>query len=106
MEEKIMLKNAKKSLIIMMITAMMIMPLTTNALAEEFFEAEDPSGAEMMFDFTVVRPMGIIATAVGCVFFVVSSPFAALGGNIDEASEKLVKNPIAYTFKRPLGEFK
>ena len=106
MEEKIMLKNAKKSLIIMMIAAMMIMPLTTNALAEEFFETEDPSGGEMMFDFAVVRPMGIIATAVGCVFFVVSSPFSALGGNIDAAGEKLVKNPVAYTFKRPLGEFK
>ena len=100
-----MFKIAKKSLIIVMIASMMIMPLATTAFAEEYFEAEEPSGGAMIFDFTVVRPVGIVATAVGCIFFVVSSPFAALGGNIDTASEKLVKDPIAFTFKRPLGEF-
>jgi hypothetical protein len=105
MEENIMLKIAKKSLIIIMIAAMMTLPLATTAFAEEYFEAEDPSGGAMMFDFVVVRPVGIVATAVGCVFFIVSSPFSALGGNIDTASEKLIKDPVAYTFKRPLGEF-
>jgi hypothetical protein len=105
MEENIMLKITKKSLIIVMIAAMMTLPLATTAFAEEYFEAEDPSGGAMMFDFVVVRPVGIVATAVGCVFFIVSSPFSALGGNIDTASEKLIKDPVAYTFKRPLGEF-
>ncbi len=106
MEEKIMIKTVRTSLIIVMIAAMMIMPLATTAFAEEYFEAEEPSSGEMMFDFVVVRPVGIVATAVGCVFFVVSSPFAALGGNVDAAKEKLVKDPVAYTFKRPLGEFR
>jgi len=105
MKEKIMFKIAKKSLIIAMIAAMIIMPLATSALAVEYWDAEDPSGGEMVFDFVVLRPVGLVATAVGCVFFVVSSPFAALGGNIDDASEKLVKDPAAYTFKRPLGQF-
>ena len=100
-----MFKIAKSSLIIVIIAAMMIMPLATTTFAEEYFEAEDPSGGAMMFDLAVVRPVGIVATAVGCVFFIVSSPFSALGGNIDTASEKLVKDPVAYTFKRPLGEF-
>ncbi len=106
MEEKIMIKTVRTSLIIVMIAAMMIMPLATTAFAEEYFEAEDPSGGAMMFDVAVIRPVGIVATAVGCVFFVVSSPFAALGGNIHAAGEKLVKSPGAYTFNRPLGEFK
>jgi hypothetical protein len=105
MKEKIMFKIAKKSLIITMIAAMLIMPLATSALAVEYWEAEDPSGGEMVFDFVVLRPVGLVATAVGCVFWVVSSPFAALGGNMDDASEKLVKDPAAFTFKRPLGQF-
>jgi hypothetical protein len=105
MEEKIMFRLAKKSLVIVTIAAMMIMPLATTAVAEEYFEAEDPSGGAMLFDVTVVRPVGIVATAVGCVFFVVSSPFSALGGNIDTAREKLINDPAAFTFKRPLGEF-
>ena len=100
-----MFKIAKKSLIITMIAAMIIMPLATSALAAEYWEAEDPSGGEMVFDFVVLRPVGLVATAVGCVFWVVSSPFAALGGNMDDASEKLVKDPAAFTFKRPLGQF-
>ena len=98
-----MFKIAKKSLIMMMMAAMILMPLAANAA--EYFEAEDPSGGAMMFDLAVVRPVGIVATAIGCVFFIVSSPFSALGGNIDTAGEKLVKDPVAYTFKRPLGEF-
>lgn len=101
-----MFKIAKKSLIITIIAAMLIMPLATSALAIEYWDAEDPSGGEMVFDFVVLRPVGLVATAVGSIFFVVSSPFAALGGNIDAAGEKLVKSPVAYTFKRPLGEFK
>jgi hypothetical protein len=47
----------------------------------------------------------VVATAIGTVFFVVSLPFSAAGGNIDIASEKLVKKPARFTFKRPLGEF-
>ena len=100
-----MFKIAKKSLIITIIAAMLIMPLATSALAAEYWDTEDPSGGEMVFDFVVLRPVGLVATAVGCVFWVVSSPFAALGGNMDDASEKLVKDPAAFTFKRPLGQF-
>ena len=100
-----MFRIANKFLVILLIAAMMIMPVASTAFAAEYFEAEDPSGGAMMFDLAVVRPVGIVATAIGCVFFVVSSPFSALGGNIDTATEKLVKDPIAYTFKRPLGVF-
>ena len=100
-----MFRIANKFLVILLIAAMMIMPLATTAFAEEYFEVEEPSGGAMMFDLAVVRPVGIVATAVGCVFFVVSSPFSALGGNIDAAGQKLVKDPVAFTFKRPLGAF-
>ena len=100
-----MFKLVKKSLITVMIAAMIIMPFANSALAEEYFETEEPSGAEMIFDFAVLRPFGIAATAVGCVFFVVSSPFSALGGNLDDAKEMLVKDPATFTFKRPLGQF-
>jgi len=105
MKEKIMFKIAKKSLFIAMIAAMIIMPLATSALAVEYWDAEDPSGGEMVFDFIVLRPVGLVATAVGSVFFVISSPFSALGGNIGDAGEMLVKDPVAFTFKRPLGQF-
>ena len=101
-----MTKLVKRSLVLVMVASLLLIPFASAALAEEYFEAEPASGGAMIFDFCVVRPVGILATAVGTVFFVVSSPFAALGDNIDAAGQKLIKEPAAYTFKRPLGEFK
>ena len=101
-----MFRIAKKSLVTLMIAVLLIAPAASTALAEEYFEREQPSGGEMIYDFILVRPVGIVATAVGSVFYVISLPFSALGGNTGEAVDALVKEPAAYTFKRPLGEFR
>jgi hypothetical protein len=98
-------KIAKQSISIVMIMMVLFVPFGSIALAEEYFEAEEPEGGEMIYDAVIVRPIGIIATAVGAVFFVLSLPFSATGGNVDSASEELVKKPARFTFKRPLGEF-
>ena len=100
-----MFRIAKRSLVIAIIAALLIVPFASTGLAEEYFEREDPSGGEMMYDFIIVRPIGIAATVIGSVFYVVSLPFSLLGNNSGEAGEALVKDPAAYTFKRPLGEF-
>lgn len=100
-----MLRIAKKILVIFIISVLMIVPFATTALAEEYFEKDDPSGGMMIYDFMLVRPVGIVATAVGSVFFVISLPFSALGQNTGDAAQALVKDPAAYTFSRPLGEF-
>ena len=96
---------AKKSLVIFLISMLLIAPLASTALAEEFFERQDPSGGMMIFDFVIIRPIGIVATAVGSVFYVISLPFSLLGENSGEALEALIREPADYTFKRPLGEF-
>lgn len=64
---------------------------------------DEPSGAEMMVDAVVARPIGLATTLLGAVVFVVSLPFSALGGNIDGAAEKLVLDPGRETFVRCLG---
>ena len=87
------------------IAALICMPLANSALAQDYFEAKEPGGGAMMYDTIVVRPVGIVATAVGSVFWLISLPFSALGDNVDTATQKLVKEPAAYTFKRPIGEF-
>jgi hypothetical protein len=105
MEDKIMFRITRKSLAIFVILVLLTAPLASTAMAEEYFESEDPSGGMMIFDFVVVRPIGIMATAVGSVFYVVSLPFSLLGQNPGQAGVALVKEPAAYTFTRPLGEF-
>jgi hypothetical protein len=60
--------------------------------------------AEKMFiDLVFIRPLGLVGTAVGSVVYVASLPFTLLGGNAGDAGKKLVGEPAAYTFSRPLG---
>ena len=99
-----MFKLLKKALILITVASLLIVPFGSTALAQEYFEAEDPSGGAMMYDLCVVRPVGLVATALGSVAFVLSWPFSALGDNSDVAGQKLVKDPAKYTFVRPLGE--
>ncbi len=65
----------------------------------------EPEATGMIIDGLVVRPISLVATVVGAVAFVITLPFSALGGNVDEAGEKLVVRPAAYTFSRCLGCF-
>lgn len=68
--------------------------------------ASAQDGASMVADLVVVRPLSLAATAVGCVFFVLSLPFTVWSGDrLNQAGTFLVKDPGAYTFTRPLGHF-
>ncbi len=64
-----------------------------------------PEATGMILDGLVVRPISLVATVVGAVAFVITLPFSDLGGNVDEAAEKLVVRPAAHTFSRCLGCF-
>jgi hypothetical protein len=96
---------AKSWVIIGVIAALIGGPFATSAMAQEYFEAKEPGGGAMMYDLVVLRPIGAVATVVGSAFWLVSLPFSASGDNVDTATKKLVKEPAAFTFKRPLGEF-
>lgn len=71
--------------------------------AQECGPQSHPDPGLMAADAALARPVGAVATVAGFAVFLVSSPFSALGGNIDEAWESLVASPAHYTFKRPLG---
>ena len=65
---------------------------------------EEPTGGTMLADAFMVRPFMLVGTILGTATFVVTLPFSLLGGNVGEAGKKLVVEPAAYTFVRPLGE--
>jgi hypothetical protein len=69
------------------------------------FPTDERSAESMVFDLALLRITGIVGIAVGTGAFILSLPFSALGGNVDEAFERLMANPAKYTFKRPLGSF-
>jgi Zn-dependent protease with chaperone function len=98
-------KIRKQSMVLLLIITLVFVPFGTSAFAAGTTVEEENSGALMAADFVFARPLGIVATVFGCAVFVVSLPFSLLGGNIKQAGQKLVKEPAAFTFVRPLGEF-
>ena len=98
-------KIGKRSMILLLIAAMIFIPFGTSALAQSKTMDNNVSAEAMTADLLVIRPLGIVATVVGSAIFIVSLPFSALGGNTKTACQKLVKDPAKFSFKRPLGEF-
>jgi hypothetical protein len=66
---------------------------------------EEPTAGWMILDLLVARPAGLAASVIGVVAFIASLPFSAPAGNADVAAEKLVADPVQFTFGRPLGVF-
>jgi hypothetical protein len=91
--------------LVLVAAALLLIALTSSPVLAQTQKRihEERSAEAMMADLVALRPLGIVGTAVGFAFFIVSSPFSALGGNIHESWEKLVKEPARYTFVRPLG---
>jgi hypothetical protein len=98
-------KIRKQSMVLLLIITLVFIPFGTSALAAGQTVEGENSGALMTADLILARPLGIVATVLGCAVFVVSLPFSALGGNTKQASQKLIQEPAAFTFARPLGEF-
>ena len=105
LKEEDMNKIGKRSVILLLITAMIFIPFGTSAIAQSKNMDNDISGEAMAADLIVIRPLGIVASVLGTAVFIVSLPFSALGGNTKTACRKLVQDPAKFTFTRPLGEF-
>lgn len=95
----------KLAMITVLAAALLLPPLAPALQAAEHMEPDKPTGGMMMWDTVAMRPLGICATVIGAAFWVVSYPFAYLGGNVDATTEALVQAPFDWTFDRPLGEF-
>lgn len=101
-----MLPNTKTFISWCLIIGLTMLPVTTFAETADDNQANKQNSAEVMtVDIILVRPLGLVATLCGSVIFLVSSPFAAMGGNTQETWDALVAEPAEFTFKRPLGHF-
>jgi len=97
-------KKIKKLLAVFLISALIFFHFAPIAPAKEYLNDLDEKGGYMIGDLVVMRPLGIVATAVGAIAYVISLPFHWPAGNEEEARLKLVIEPAKYTFTRPLGE--
>jgi len=90
----------KRSLAVAVMTAVMA---AQPVLATEQLP-KDRAGGDMFLDAVFARPMGLIAIVAGSVGFVVALPFTIFSGSVGSSADAMVKKPIDYTFKRPLGQ--
>ena len=99
---------AKRSVVAMLVAALILVPVSamaqSSSYSDPFLDDEQEIGAgAMLVDLVIVRPLSLIGLAVGTAGFVVSLPFSIR--NTEDAAQKLVTDPLLYTFDRPLGDF-
>jgi hypothetical protein len=68
-------------------------------------ELHPPQGSrqDMIGDLVLQRPFGLANTVVGIGVWIVSLPFTIFNGSTGDAGVKLIAEPGAHTFLRPLG---
>ena len=101
-------KNAVGMIVLLVCAGLVFCPAGTWAIGEEADRREptaERSAEAMVFDLAFIRIFGLAGCVLGTTAFVLSWPFSAMGGNTDEAYERLMADPARYTFKRPLGDF-
>jgi hypothetical protein len=62
-----------------------------------------PTAEEMVLDGLIYRPISLAGTVIGTGIFIVTLPFSILGGNVEDAGQKLVIEPARITFGSCLG---
>ena len=63
-----------------------------------------PDPAMVVADVVIVRPVCLVATIIGSVFFIVSLPIAAISKSVKTTADVLVVSPARATFTRPMGD--
>ena len=94
------MKNSKASRLAVATLGLALMaPWFANAQPVD----ESPSALAMAGDLVIARPLLVVATVAGAAAFLVSLPFTAAGGNMEQAADTLMAGPAEAAFVRCLG---
>ncbi len=91
------MKKKYKGLFVVLLAICLLIQPVGSAFADE-------SPGEMAIDAVVYRPVGVVCIVLGAIIYVVSWPFAKVGGNSEEAFQNLIVWPATFTFNRKLGD--
>jgi hypothetical protein len=96
------------ALALLLSTGLATVPLSAsasqdNASGDPMYTVEAPPAYAMIGDLLIARPLLIAGTLIGTAVFIVSLPFSALGGNVEESADALVGEPGRAAFARCLG---
>lgn len=102
-----MVQPRMKSGLALLLALLVVSTTTLVHAAEDTYRprsTNDPPVEAMLADGLLLRPAGLIATAVGSLAFVVTLPFSLATRSVDKAAQKMVVDPARYTFVRPFGQ--
>ena len=89
-------------------TLLLGVAVLTGSVAPAHAEAERTQTAEQfgrkVFDALVLRPLGLVQTVVSASIFLVAYPISLVTGGSDDVIEACIEQPVAQTFRKPLGE--
>lgn len=91
-----------------LVTCLVVLSFSGAAMAEDEGGDARRSASEwgsIVFDVSVLRPLGAIQTVVGTALFAVAGPLSLPGKGVGEAWDVFVRVPYEDTFERPLGRF-
>ena len=100
-----MITRVLRSRILLGASSILIMSASVPAWADEpsTTNAADRTGS-YAFDLLVLRPAGVLKTAIGGVLLIPAYPLSIASGSRDEIVSRLVADPAQDTFTRPLGD--
>lgn len=78
-------------------------PVRADQLSNEMMGEDHVSGGAILLDTVIARPILVMGTGIGAALFVVASPFAMAGGNVEQTWNTLVATPAEQAFSRCLG---
>ncbi len=95
----------KHTIVVLVLAAFIAAPF--QALANTNEELQDPqiTGANMVADALIARPLGLVGIVAGFALFIVSSPFSLISSSAGDAWDGMVVYPAKFTFSRDLGDF-
>ncbi len=67
--------------------------------------ANEPNDATIIGDILLARPLGLAMIAAGSVLFVVALPVSLPSRSVGNVGQRLVLDPVEFTFIRPVGNF-
>jgi hypothetical protein len=62
-----------------------------------------PAAEAIVFDTLIMRPLGLVSMVAGFALSILCYPFALASDSEDSVTQKLLYEPFAFTFLRPVG---
>ena len=97
------LQRVSAVLITVALLLIQVGPAAADTTAQDF---ENRGKTNLVADALILRPLGLVATAVGAAVWAVGvAPVVAITRptDLDDSMSYLIKRPIKYTFADPLG---